>query len=577
MFVAKDLFKDAYNAYYEMYRAGELCDVKIKCGAKETACHRVVLSSVSRYFKTMFTAEMVERTRESVTVGDIDEDAMMKLIEYAYTAKIAMTVDNVESLMYAASILQIDTVATACTDFMQKHLHPTNCIGVRNFADMHGQVNLLHVADEYILDNFLEVVASDEFYELTPNHLDMLIASIDLNVDSETQVYEAVVKWVKQNVAERKSFLPKLISKVKLPLLPAAYLLSCVETEDLLKRNLECRDYLDEAKYYQMSLSGLLPEIKYTERHRPRKSYSGVMFCVGGRGASGEPFHSIECYDLRKDRWFNIGEMNTRRRHVGVVATGGKLYAIGGYNGIHHLNSGEVFDPQTNKWKYISPMGTPRRGIALASLGGPLYAIGGLDNSMCFNIVERYDIQSDSWSCVACMIKHRGGVGVATLKGYLYAVGGNGGISSCNSVERYDPHLDKWTYVASMRYRRAGAGVSTLNGYLYAVGGFDDDSPLDSVERYDPKKDRWKLIERMSCPRGGCGVTTLGGKLYAVGGHDGTNYLNSVEAYDPITNTWTSCSNLDTCRAGAGVGMIHTSVKYLIEVAKIPTSAAGHL
>ena len=51
---------------------------------------------------------------------------------------------------------------------------------------------------------------------------------------------------------------------------------------------------------------------------------SGVLFCVGGRGASGDPFRSIECYNFRDDKWFTIAEMSTRRRHVGVVSSDGE-------------------------------------------------------------------------------------------------------------------------------------------------------------------------------------------------------------------------------------------------------------
>lgn len=52
--------------------------------------------------------------------------------------------------------------------------------------------------------------------------------------------------------------------------------------------------------------------------------FSGVLFCVGGRGASGDPFKSIEVYDPRRNRWFQVSEMNTRRRHVGVCCSGGQ-------------------------------------------------------------------------------------------------------------------------------------------------------------------------------------------------------------------------------------------------------------
>lgn len=51
---------------------------------------------------------------------------------------------------------------------------------------------------------------------------------------------------------------------------------------------------------------------------------SGVLFCVGGRGGSGDPFRSIECYSITKNSWFFGPEMNSRRRHVGVISVGGK-------------------------------------------------------------------------------------------------------------------------------------------------------------------------------------------------------------------------------------------------------------
>jgi len=49
---------------------------------------------------------------------------------------------------------------------------------------------------------------------------------------------------------------------------------------------------------------------------------------VGGRGTSGTPFKTIECYDARQDRWVQVVEMSTRRRHVGVVAVAGLSLAF---------------------------------------------------------------------------------------------------------------------------------------------------------------------------------------------------------------------------------------------------------
>lgn len=58
--------------------------------------------------------------------------------------------------------------------------------------------------------------------------------------------------------------------------------------------------------------------------HFCRTAPAGVLFCVGGRGGSGDPFRSIECYSIAKNSWFFGPEMNSRRRHVGVISVGGE-------------------------------------------------------------------------------------------------------------------------------------------------------------------------------------------------------------------------------------------------------------
>nr|KAG5711643.1 hypothetical protein BaRGS_016825 [Batillaria attramentaria] len=419
---------------------------------------------------------MAEAHQDVITIQDIDEGAMEKLIEFAYTARIRITTDTVHPLLFAAAILQIDSVAEACANFMKSHLHPTNCIEVRNFAELHNRVELMRMTDEYILDQFTDVCNAEDFLKIPAKMLETYLSSDHLNVDEESHVYEAVIKWIKHDLDNRRDNLAQLMSCVRLPLLSMSYLMETVEKEELVRKNLECRDFLDEAKYYQMSQVSLVPDVNTSKRTRPRESYAGVLFCVGGRGASGDPFKTVECFDPRKKEWFQVAEMNTRRRHVGVCSASGLLYAVGGHDGNEHLNSGEVFNPKSNKWRSIAPMGTLRRGLALASLGGPIYAVGGLDDTTCFN-----------------------------------------------TVERYDPATDTWTFVASM---------------LTPRGGFDDCSPLDSVERFDPKTGEWTLVANMTTCRGGVGLGMLGRRLFAVGGHDSFNYLNSVETYDPESDSW---------------------------------------
>jgi len=61
----------------------------------------------------MFTSEMTECHNKTVTIYDVDETALVALIEFAYTSRITLTTDNVQTLLYACSILQVYTLLCA--------------------------------------------------------------------------------------------------------------------------------------------------------------------------------------------------------------------------------------------------------------------------------------------------------------------------------------------------------------------------------------------------------------------------------------------------------------------------------
>ncbi|XP_075462123.1 kelch-like protein 8 isoform X1 [Ascaphus truei] len=556
LFEANEAWKDFHSSLLHFYEVGELCDITLKVGSKLIPCHKLVLACVIPYFRAMFLSDMAEAKQTLIEIRDFDGDAIEDLVKFAYSSRVTLTVDNVQPLLYAACILQVELVAKACCEYMKLHFHPSNCLAVRAFAESHNRVDLMDMADRYACDHFPEVVECEDFVSMSPQHLYKLLSSGDLNIESERQVYNAAIKWLNANPQHHIPWLDEILSQVRLPLLPIEFLMSVVAKEEIIKQNLKCRDLLDEARNYHLHLSSrAVPEFEYTIRTTPRKQTAGVLFCVGGRGGSGDPFRSIECYSISRNSWFFGPEMNSRRRHVGVISVGGKVFAVGGHDGNEHLGSMELFDPLTNKWMMKASMNTKRRGIALSSLGGPIYAIGGLDDNTCFNDVERYDIECDQWSAVTPMITPRGGVGSVALVNHVYAVGGNDGVASLSSVERYDPHLDKWVDVKEMGQRRAGNGVSELHGCLYVVGGFDDNSPLSSVERYDPRLNKWEYVAELTTPRGGVGIATLMGKIYAVGGHNGNAYLNTVESYDPLMNRWELVGSVSHCRAGAGVAV----------------------
>ncbi|XP_028343026.1 kelch-like protein 17 isoform X3 [Physeter macrocephalus] len=381
---SKRHYHDAFVAMSRMRQRGLLCDIVLHVAAKEIRAHKVVLASCSPYFHAMFTNEMSESRQTHVTLHDIDPQALDQLVQFAYTAEIVVGEGNVQTLLPAASLLQLNGVRDACCKFLLSQLDPSNCLGIRGFADTHSCSDLLKAAHRYVLQHFVDVAKTEEFMLLPLKQVLELVSSDSLNVPSEEDVYRAVLSWVKHDVDTRRQHVPRLMKCVRLPLLSRDFLLGHVDAESLVRCHPDCKDLLIEALKFH-----LLPEqrgVLGTSRTRPRRCEGAgpVLFAVGG-GSLFAIHGDCEAYDTRADRWHVVASMSTRRARVGVAAVGNRLYAVGGYDGTSDLATVESYDPVTNTWQPEVSMGTRRSCLGVAALHGLLYAAGGYDGASCLN------------------------------------------------------------------------------------------------------------------------------------------------------------------------------------------------
>ncbi|KFO19206.1 Kelch-like protein 3 [Fukomys damarensis] len=552
----------AFKVMNELRSKQLLCDVMIVAEDVEIEAHRVVLAACSPYFCAMFTGDMSESKAKKIEIKDVDGQTLSKLIDYIYTAEIEVTEENVQVLLPAASLLQLMDVRQNCCDFLQSQLHPTNCLGIRAFADVHTCTDLLQQANAYAEQHFPEVMLGEEFLSLSLDQVCSLISSDKLTVSSEEKVFEAVISWINYEKETRLEHMAKLMEHVRLPLLPRDYLVQTVEEEALIKNNNTCKDFLIEAmKYHLLPLDQRL--LIKNPRTKPRTPVSlpKVMIVVGGQAPKA--IRSVECYDFEEDRWDQIAELPSRRCRAGVVFMAGHVYAVGGFNGSLRVRTVDVYDGVKDQWTSIASMQERRSTLGAAVLNDLLYAVGGFDGSTGLASVEAYSYKTNEWFFVAPMNTRRSSVGVGVVEGKLYAVGGYDGASrQClSTVEQYNPATNDWTYVADMSTRRSGAGVGVLSGQLYATGGHDGPLVRKSVEVYDPGTNTWKQVADMNMCRRNAGVCAVNGLLYVVGGDDGSCNLASVEYYNPVTDKWTLLpTNMSTGRSYAGVAVIHKSL-----------------
>ncbi|KAK1175723.1 kelch-like protein 2 isoform X1 [Acipenser oxyrinchus oxyrinchus] len=550
--------KKAFKVMNDLRSQNLLCDVTIVAEDVEIAAHRVVLAACSPYFHAMFTGEMSESRAKRVRIKEMDGWTLGMLIDYVYTAEIQVTEENVQVLLPAASLLQLQDVKKSCCEFLESQLHSTNCLGIRAFADMHACTELLNRANTFAEQHFAEVVQSEEFLNLGIEQVCSLIASDKLTIPSEEKVFEAVIAWVNHDKDVRQEHMAHLMEHVRLPLLSREYLVQRVEEESLVKNSSACKDYLIEAMKYHLLPADQRSMMK-TIRTRVRTPINlpKVMVVVGGQAPKA--IRSVECYDFKEERWYQVAELPSRRCRSGVVCMGGFVYAVGGFNGSLRVRTVDSYDPVKDQWTCVGSMQDRRSTLGAAVLNGLLYAVGGFDGSTGLSTVEAYNAKTNEWFHIVPMNTRRSSVGVGVVGGLLYAVGGYDGASrQClSTVEAYHPNANEWNYVAEMSTRRSGAGVGVLKGLLYAVGGHDGPLVRKSCEVYDPATNSWKQVADMNMCRRNAGVCAVSNLLYVVGGDDGSCNLSSVEYYNPSADKWTLLpASMSTGRSYAGVAIL---------------------
>ena len=245
-------FPEAFKEMTAMRDSKDLCDVTFLVDGEKIYAHRVVLSSLSPYFKAMFTGDMAESKQKEITLNGIDANTLASLINYAYTANINITEDNVQLLLPAASILQFEEIRQVCSNFMQQRLTSDNCIGVRTFAEIHGCSRLESAASVFSQSHFTEVCQKDEFFQFTADQLKEMLAKDQLNTKSEFEVFQAAMSWIEQEKEERKQHLSDLMSQIRLPLLSAKELLQDVGKHPLVLGDPKCVRMLLEAVQFHM-------------------------------------------------------------------------------------------------------------------------------------------------------------------------------------------------------------------------------------------------------------------------------------------------------------------------------------
>ncbi|XP_021170651.2 kelch-like protein 11 [Fundulus heteroclitus] len=462
----------------EQRRAGLFCDLTLVFSSRDASggerlltlpAHRTVLSAASQYFELLLGGQFSEsqtgrvELREWSSAAGPDPETVEAVIHFMYTGEVRVSNANVHDVLELADRFLLSQLKIFCAEFLVKKLSLSNCVAVHSLAHMYSLSQLALKAAEKIRRNFHRVIHSEEFYTL-PFHLvrDWLLDS-EITVDSEQELFDAVVKWVHQNPEQREKYFEELFKLVRLPQISPTDLTRVIRKEPLVANSAECQQLVVKAlEFHAVCSEGLKsassgPCPSYTAAVHPRLGQNmDVIMVVGGVSEGGEYLSECVGYFVAEDRWVNLPHIH------------------------NHLD-----------------------GHAIAVTGDRVYVAGSMEPGFA-KMVERYNAGLNSWEDVSSLTTRKHSFGLTCVKDVLYGIGGHGNFSpGFKDVIVYKPEQDEWISLEpAPKILRDVKTVSVEDRYVYVMArtpeDTDHDDGLSTVTMcYDTESHRWQEVRSL--------------------------------------------------------------------------------
>ena len=392
------------------------------------------------------------------------------------------------------SLFLNENVENKLVNCIKEKLNIQNVAGYYQTFNAFNQPRLETFIFHYIERCFAMVCKTDGFIELNFASVSKILASSELFLTSEIQVYNAACAWVDFNCKERREFVKDLLLKVRMPLLTDgdfATLQDSADKSPLLSPFEKSENLLsvingilyDKENFYKEKSS-----IYHTNRYNSQDTFDFLFL--------GLPQNENE-----KDA-----------KHV-------KRFDAQNFKSAEHF---ALYNPEAHM-------------TDAAFVNGSLYAF---HSNACFLnednlnvlVVEKYEGNADGlwmWAPMDDIVYVYRFFRVCVFMDRIFVMGGLSEAFQAASSEVFalDTGRSEWipsSEISRMKEARAQPACAVFQGRIVVSGGFNLHEPgalLRSVEAYDQSRDSWSSMPKMIAPRQNHSLVAVKNKLFVVGGN----------------------------------------------------------
>ena len=465
---------------------------------------------------------MMEARQDHVELKGVSCGAMGMLLDFAYSGRLRMNLDDIMETLAGACHLQMRSAIQLCAQFLMSEVNTKTCIDILNIAEMFSLTGVKDSALDFVIENFEKVAEGDQFVKMNREHLRIILQSSRMCVKSELALFHHVLQWVDFSRSERSENASEIFEHVRFAMMKPEELVDQV-SQTYIMSDIKCRAFLDEALHYHVlpSRHPVMQTARTQVRNEPcmvafggrygvsigykyncnkvfvlydghwlqlpsaesNFLYAAVavmdnfMYVCGGMGKPAHARATCQRFDPRTGTWTRIARMNTRRQSFPLVAFNQRLYAFGGGTpvdlGIDHPPSDkcEVYSIDQNEWKMLTPLPDPRKSASACEHQGKIYVSGGRTDEATMMTLWCYDPEQDSWGERSPMLLPHAGHAMLSTLDNVYVID-----RTNTSIECYNPSTDEWTKVVPPTGAISGAARPAINPpWVYFISFVEDD------------------------------------------------------------------------------------------------------
>ena len=250
-----DLLSKLGNGLKRQFKLQKFCDVTLTTTNRESPqltssieCHKVVLSSSSRYFEQYITDYGDEVN--IIDVSPVNIDVMKEVLAFLYNGECLIRESNVFKMLDTARRWVVPELATDCCRYMVNSLTVHNvCYFYEALSKFDHQVTSAKLS-YFIREHFKELHENKQISCLSLRSFNKIIAFDDIHVDNEDVIFQSAEMIVEKSAgAVDQKDLAKCWKLIRFEFMSMPYLVDTVMFHYLL-RDRPQRNYVKYAMAY---------------------------------------------------------------------------------------------------------------------------------------------------------------------------------------------------------------------------------------------------------------------------------------------------------------------------------------